>query len=96
MNINKIKAICAAFFAGIAASFAAVFLFDRRRKVDGRDTGKEAEDKRRREIEETDSTTLAASSGNADELFRAKDAIKEDTARRVRDRVKAELHSGGA
>ena len=96
MNISRIKTLLAAFFAGIAASFAAVFLFERRRKVDGRETGKAAEDKRRREIEETDSSVLAASSGNADELCGAKDAIKEDTARRIRDRIKAELHRGGA
>lgn len=92
MNISRIKTLLAAFFAGIAASFAAVFLFERRRKADG----KEAEDKRRKEIEETDSSALAASSGNADVLSRTKTGIKEDTASRVRDRIKAELHSGGA
>ena len=92
MNTSRIKTLLAAFFAGIAATFAAVFLFERRRKADG----KEAEDKRRQEIEETDSSALAASSGNADVLSRTKTGIKEDTARRIRDRVKAELHRGGA
>ena len=91
MNISRIKTLLAAFFAGIAATFAAVFLFERRRKADG----KEAEDARRREIEKTDGSALAASSGNADVLSRTKDTIKKDTARRIRDRVKAELHSGG-
>ena len=91
MNISRIKTVCAAFFAGIAASFAAVFLFERRRKADG----KEAEDKRRREIEKTDGSALAASSGNAGVLSRTKDTIKKDTVSRIRDRVKAELHRGG-
>ena len=92
MNISRIKTLLAAFFAGIAATFAAMFLFERRRKADG----KEAEDARRREIEKTDGSVLTASSGNADVLSRTKTGIKEDTASRVRDRIKAELHSGGA